>query len=168
MVKHGQHDTSPGDARKPFSDEGGPEGRHARTHDVNREEVTRAKAKNDSAGDDFDADLRAAPPTETPDQTLPASSDHDLKGYLADLSGDELSRLSIVGAGTRLEQGSTYVNLNDLVAGPFTAIGGHEAGPDDRYVAKRETDHELWARMVGQGRATQVERPETGGGENGG
>jgi hypothetical protein len=160
MVKHGQHDTSPGDARRPFSDEGGPEGRHAQTHDVRREEVTRPKGKTE--GDDFDADLRAAPPTESPDQTLPARTDHELKGDFADLTSDELARLPVIQAGTRLEQGATYVNLNDLVAGPFTALGGHEVGPDDRIVAKRETDYELWDKVVGQGRTVKVERPETG------
>ncbi len=158
MAKHRRHDSSPGDARKPFADEGGPEGRHAQTHDVTREEVTRAKGPTD--GEDFDVDLRAAPPTETPDHTLPASADHELKGDLAGLTRDELSQLSIIQVGTRLEQGATYVNLNDLVSGPFTAMGGHEVGPDDRLVAKRQTDYELWDRLVGQGRTNKVERPE--------
>ena len=162
MVKHGQYDSSPGDARKPFSDEGGPEGRHAQTHDVTREEVTRAKGTTD--GDDFDADLRAAPPTDTPDQTLPASTDHELKADFTDLTNDELGRLSVIQAGTRLEQGATYIDLNDVVGGPFTALGGHEVGPDDRLVAKRQTDYELWDKVVGQGREVKVERPETGEG----
>lgn len=160
MAKHRRHDSSPGDARKPFADEGGPEGRHAQTHDVTREEVTRAKGKTD--GEDFDADLQDAPPTDTPDQTLPASTDHELKGDFADLTGDELGRLSVIQAGTRLEQGATYIDLNDLVGGPFTALGGHEVGPDDRLVAKRQTDYELWDKVVGRGREVKVERPETG------
>ena len=33
-------DHSPGDARQPYSDRGGPEGRHAETHDVVREQLT--------------------------------------------------------------------------------------------------------------------------------
>ena len=40
MPKRNQRDPSPGDARKPFSDRGGPAGRHAETHDVRREELT--------------------------------------------------------------------------------------------------------------------------------
>src|SRR5215208_2754639 len=33
-------DHSPGDGRQPYSDRGGPEGRHVQTHDVRREELT--------------------------------------------------------------------------------------------------------------------------------
>jgi hypothetical protein len=59
----------------------------------------------------------------------------------------------------RLHQGGTYVDLNDGRRQPFTALGGQEAGPEHRYVAKRDTDHELWNRLVGQGREVEVERP---------
>jgi hypothetical protein len=61
--------------------------------------------------------------------------------------------------GARLHQGSTYVDLNDRSRQPFTALGGQEASPEHRYVAKRDTDHELWNRLVGQGREAEVERP---------
>ena len=33
-------DHSPGDRQQPYSDRGGPEGRHAETHDIRREELT--------------------------------------------------------------------------------------------------------------------------------
>ncbi len=33
-------DHSPGDRRQPYSDRGGPEGRHAETHDIRREDLT--------------------------------------------------------------------------------------------------------------------------------
>ena len=61
--------------------------------------------------------------------------------------------------GTRLDQGSTYVDLNDLARGPFKAMGDQEAGADNRYVAKRDTDYEMWDRVVGQGREPAIERP---------
>src|SRR4051812_2035990 len=42
-------DHSPGDRRQPYSDRGGPEGRHAETHDVRREELTNPRGP-DRAG----------------------------------------------------------------------------------------------------------------------
>ncbi len=71
----------------------------------------------------------------------------------------ELAQLAVLETGARLHQGGTYVDLNDAGRQPFAALGGQEAGPEHRYVAKRDTDHELWNRLVGQGREVAVERP---------
>ncbi len=151
-------DHSTGDARQPYSDQGGTEARHAQTHDVRREEVSRPKAKED--GDDFAADLAAEQPGGGHiDESISASDDKELRSELPDLDGDDLKRLSILTVGTRLDQGSTYVDLNALDQGPFKAMGDHEAGDDNRYVAKRDTDYEMWDRLVGQGRTAAVERP---------
>jgi hypothetical protein len=79
---------------------------------------------------------------------------------LSGFTNDELAQLSILEPGTRLEQGGTYVNLNDLDSGPFKAIGGHEATARDRIIAKRDTDYELWNRLVGEDREPDIERPE--------
>ena len=38
-------------------------------------------------------------------------------------------------------------------------MGDQSAGEDNRYVAKRDTDHEMWDRLVGQGRTPAIERP---------
>lgn len=161
MVKRGQHDQSPGDARQPFSDEGGPAGRHAATHDVAREEATRPKGSEEA--DEFADDLA---PVEQPgelgghaDESTVASEDKSLASDLDRLDADELSRLSVLMTGTRLDQGGVYVDLDRLDDGPFKAIGGQEAGADHRYVAKRDTDFELWNRLVGQGAEADVERP---------
>ena len=161
MPRRGQHDQSPGDARKPFSDEGGPEGRHARTHDVEREEASRPKGSEPS--DDFSKDLAGAEPIGGGhvDDSQPAGADKELRQQLGELGSDELTRLSVLTVGTRLEQGGTYVDLNDLARGPFKALGSQEAGPDNSYVAKRDTDYELWNRLVGQGIEAEVERPES-------
>jgi len=162
MPRRGQHDQSPGDARKPFSDEGGPEGHHAQTHDVEREEATRPKRAE--PGEDFSRDLAGGPSTPSVgghvDESQPAKADKDLRQELSDLQSDELARLSVLTVGTRLEQGGTYVDLDDLAGGPFKAMGSQEAGPDNSYVAKRDTDYELWNRLVGQGREPDIERPE--------
>ena len=151
-------DHSAGDARQPYSDEGGPAAHHAQTHDVRREEATRPKAKEDH--DDFAADLVAeqSPGGHVDESTL-ASNDKDLHAEMPDLDADDLERLSILTVGTRLDQGSTYVDLNALEDGPFKALGDRTAGEDNRFVAKRDTDHEMWDRVVGQGRSASIERP---------
>jgi len=166
MPRRGQHDQSPGDARKPFSDQGGPAGRHAQTHDVEREEATRPKGSEPE--EDFSLDLAPADPAAAvgghADESQPAAADKELRQELGALDSDELARLSVLTVGTRLEQGGTYVDLKDLAGGPFKAIGSQEAGPDNSYVAKRDTDYELWNRLVGQGREPEIERPGPAGG----
>lgn len=161
MPRRGQHDQSPGDARRPFSNVGGPEGRHAQTHDVRREEATRPKGPEPE--EDFSAELQGAEHLGLGghgDESRPAVDDKELHRTL-DLTADELARLSLLETGTRLEQGGSYVDLDDRERGPFTAIGGQEAGAGQRIVAKRDTDYELWNRLVGQGREPVVERPES-------
>ena len=163
MPRRGQHDQSPGDARQPFSDQGGPEGRHAQTHDVEREEASRPKGSK--PGEDFSQDLAGAEPVGGGhvDDSQSAGTDKELRQQLGELDSDELARLSVLTIGTRLEQGGTYVDLNDLTRGPFKAMGSQEAGPDNSYVAKRDTDYELWNRLVGQGGEPDVERPASAG-----
>jgi hypothetical protein len=161
-MSHRRHDSSPGDARKPFSDAGGPEGKHAQTHDLRREELSNAK-RPAPEGEDFTADIAPAAPDDGTgghaDESRAASDDKQLQQRLDDLDGAELAQLAVLETGARLRQGGTYVDLNDRGRQPFTALGGQEAGPEHRYVAKRDTDHELWNRLVGQGREVEVERP---------
>jgi len=156
MPRRGQHDQSPGDRRQPYSDEGGPAGHHATTHDVEREEATRPKGP-DHEPDEFADDLAPANTPGSPgrqgghaEESTSAADDKELRSL--DLPADDLAQLEVLMVGTRLEQGSVYLDLNDLEAGPFTAMGAQEAGPDDRLVAKRDTDHELWNRLVGRDR----------------
>ncbi len=54
MSKSDDHST--GDEREPYSDQGGPEGKHASTHDVRREEATNSKPKVEEP-DEFANDL---------------------------------------------------------------------------------------------------------------
>lgn len=156
-------DHSTGDGRQPYSEQGGTQGRHAQTHDVRREHATRSKPQDqgpDEFADDLVSDRSHA---EHDADSIPASDDKQLRSEMPDLDADDLKRLSIVTAGTQLDQGSVYVDLNDLGRGPFKAMGDHEANENTRYVAKRDTDYEMWGRLVGQGRSAVVERP----GENG-
>ncbi len=153
-------DHSPGDRRQPYSDRGGPEARHAETHDVRREELTNPKGPEPEdptfAEDLAPVEIGGGHVTESE----PAAADKTVHNLLSAFTGDELAQLAILAPGTRLEQGGTYVNLNDLEGGPFKAIGGHEASENDRIVAKRDTDYLMWNRLVGDDREPEIERPE--------
>lgn len=164
MPRRRSDDTSPGDARQPYADRGGPAGRHAETHDVRREKLTNPKGP-EPRDESFDDDLRSTEPVSAPgghaDESRPAAADKRAEARLGNrLSPDELARLTILEPATRLEQGGTYLDLNDPARGPFKAMGGQEAGRGNRYVAKRDTDYELWNRLAGD-REVDVQRPPT-------
>ncbi len=154
-------DHSPGDRRRPYADRGGPGARHAETHDVRREALTNPKGPA-PADESFAEQL--APATATielgghADESSSAGDDKALHRRLPGLDAAELARLAVLEPGAQLEQGGTYLDLNDLGRGPFKAMGGQEASPDKRYVAKRDTDYELWNRLAGD-REAAVERP---------
>jgi len=157
-------DHSPGDGRKPYSDRGGPEARHAETHDVRREELTNPKGPppEDPSFAEQLAPLDIEPGTSHAMESISAADDKALVERLPALDNDELARLSVLEVGARLEQGGTYLDLNHLQDGPFKALGGHEATTSDRYIAKRDTDYELWNRLVGDDREPDIERPDEG------
>jgi len=154
-------DSSPGDARKPYSDRGGPEGRHAETHDVRREELTNPKGP-EPVDESFADDLAQ----ETPDSirqaqldSVSGGDDKDLVNALPDLDQGDLSQLSVLVAGTPLEQGSVYLDLNDRQRGPFKAIGGQEVSDAEKIIAKKTTSYELWNRVTADDDTAEVERP---------
>ncbi len=156
-------DQSPGDGRQPYSDIGGPAARHAQTHDVRREQLTNPQGI-DRSGEGFADDVAPATPSldlhTHADQSAMASDDKHLAAQLDDLASEELQRLPVLEAGTRLEQGGTYLDLNDRAGGPFKALGGQEATAERRYVAKKDMDYELWNQLVGDAREPSVVRPE--------
>lgn len=163
MPKRGKgqnDDQSPGDGRQPYSDIGGVEARHAQTHDVRREQLTNPTGP-DRSMDEFAADLAPATPANDlhnhADTSSPASGDKAVRQSLPELTNDVLTRLSIVNTGTRLEQGGTYLDLNERGRGPFTALGGQEAEQSNRYVAKKDTDYELWNDLVGDERGSSAD-----------
>jgi hypothetical protein len=162
MPRNRSDDTSPGDARQPYSDSGGPAARHAETHDVRQEELTNPKGPEprDTSFDDDLAPVDApGDPAGHADESVPAADDKHVQQRLVDqLSPDQMARLAVLEEGARLEQGGVYVDLADLEGGPFKAIGGQEADTRTRYVAKRDTDHELWNELAGD-REPRVERP---------
>jgi len=66
---------------------------------------------------------------------------------LADLTDDELKNITILPAGTRLEQGAKYIDLRNLEQGEFVARSNMVADVVNAYVPKKETDYLLWNRL---------------------
>ena len=162
MPRSRSDDRSPGDAREPYSELGGPAGRHAQTHDVRREELTNPTGP-EPRDESFDADLGGDDPGHQggghEDESFSAAGDKRVQSALQELDPDELKRLSVLEAGTDLEQGAVYLDVADRQRGPFKAIGGQHAEPGSRLVAKRDTDYELWNRLVGDDKQPDVVRP---------
>jgi len=156
-------DHSPGDGRQPYADRGGSAGKHAETHDVRREQLTNPTGPepvDESFAAQIAPDTSTAEPGGHAEESVAAVDDKDLHERLPQLDAAELARLSVLETGVALDQGGTYVDLNHLGNGPFKAIGGQEAGSNHRYVAKRDTDYELWNRLVGRDTEPAIARPE--------
>jgi hypothetical protein len=86
-----------------------------------------------------------------------APTAYDLKSVhrrLQEFSDADLKRLRILPAGSRLEQGATYIDLRNLALGEFTATGEMHAGPNNWMVAKKEVPYELWNRLRGEERVS--------------
>jgi hypothetical protein len=104
--------------------------------------------------DAFDRDLHPAQYEGQKDNSgnLPLPTLYDQKAATRELPGltdDELRRIPVLREGTRLDQGSTYLDLADPNARPFTAQGGMVAGPDSLIIPKDEVDYLLWNRLTG-------------------
>jgi hypothetical protein len=56
-------------------------------------------------------------------------------------------------------QGTALGGLKDPARGEFTALGSMVAGPDNWYVAKSNTEYQLWNLLIG---VTNPERLGTG------
>ena len=61
---------------------------------------------------------------------------------------DELRRIPIVPPGSRLEQGATYVDLQDPQLREFTATADMTAAPENWYVPKSEIDYRLCTQVT--------------------
>jgi hypothetical protein len=71
-------------------------------------------------------------------------------GIAAPLPDDVLSGAEVgtVKHGTALQEGETYIDLDDLATGPFRARGRIVAHDHDRLVPRRDTEPETWRRLV--------------------
>lgn len=82
---------------------------------------------------------------------------HEVKSLHRSLQGftdDELRQIAVVPEGGRLQQGATYLDLNDPERDEFTATGEMQAGADNCYVPKSEVPYPVWNRLRG------IEDPE--------
>ena len=55
----------------------------------------------------------------------------------------------MLAAGSRLEQGATYLDLLDPTRREFTATGDMTAGDGHAYVAKKRVAYEVWNKRSG-------------------
>jgi hypothetical protein len=84
----------------------------------------------------------------------------DLHRQLADLfTDDELQQIPVVPPGSRLEQGSTYVDLRDPARREFKARADMVADDYHWYVPKHAVPYELWDRLVGKTDPERVGTP---------
>jgi hypothetical protein len=77
----------------------------------------------------------------------------DLQTQMEDYSNDELNRIPVLKAGTRLEQGATYINLKDPARTEFTGMASDSVAAEDYIVPKSEVGYDLWNRLIGKGTA---------------
>jgi len=125
----------------------------SRLHEDHRDE--NAPLYDAEPAADFDRDLDAHDRTgedHGENQTLLAGADSadDIKSMhtiLADLTDDELKNITILPAGTRLEQGAKYIDLRNLEQGEFVARSNMVADELNAFVPKKETDYLLWNRL---------------------
>ena len=113
------------------------------------EQDPKRRADVDAIGwtqDDFTHDLGHG---ELPEQRV-AGHHEPVEGAAGELTKEERARLTILADGTPLDGGSTYFDLEDPSAGAFTAMDGQSAEPGRRLVSKRDTDYELWNRLIGR------------------
>src|SRR5687768_11473322 len=92
MEVHMSDDHSPGDARKRYADIGGPEARHAQTHDVAREKATNPKGP-EPVDESFDQQLAEQTPAQVRQQHLEADAgdtDKKVGKLLPELTDDQL------------------------------------------------------------------------------
>lgn len=125
---------------------------------------TRGVQKEGGGTDSFDRQLKDQSPERIRDEVVTnvtsGDQDKELDERFPDLSKEDLSQLAILEPGTQLPQGSVFLDLDDLEAGPFKAIGGQQAGGDQHLIAKSDTDYEMWNRLAGQDAEPELERPE--------
>jgi hypothetical protein len=67
---------------------------------------------------------------------------------LNDFTRDELRQIRILDTGSKLKQGSTYLDLRNPTSVPFTATADIVAQDINLYAAKSDTPYEFWNRLV--------------------
>jgi hypothetical protein len=103
--------------------------------------------------DGFNADLHPGPlPAQQVEHLGDLATAYDVKDIhrrLQSFTDDELKAIPILPPGTRLEQGSTYIDLREQQPEEFTARGQEVSATNNWYVPKSEVDYVLWNRLIG-------------------
>jgi hypothetical protein len=68
---------------------------------------------------------------------------------LQDIADDLLRQIPVLPEGARLQEGSTYIDLNDPARVEFTATGDMQAGSRNYFVPKSKVNYQLWNRLRG-------------------
>jgi hypothetical protein len=88
------------------------------------------------------------------DEAIAASDIKDIYRRLPDWTHDDLAALPVLPEGTALQQGATYLDLQNPMRGEFKAIGAMTAGPENYFVPKKLTDYQTWDRLLDYARST--------------
>ena len=79
---------------------------------------------------------------------IEATEVKEVYGLLSEWHKDEIRRLFLVPAGTRLIQGEVFIDLRTPDRGELTAHGEEEVG-DELLVPKKAVDYEIWNKLRG-------------------
>jgi hypothetical protein len=63
-------------------------------------------------------------------------------------SDSALQQVPVLPAGSRLEQGATYIDLNEQPPREFTATGDMQAAASQHIVAKSSVPYQVWNRLL--------------------
>ena len=114
--------------------------------------------------DDFSADLGHGNDLvdhgDATEETRRLEHHESVPAALDGMDRAERDTVVVLVEGTQLRQGSTYVDLDDLDAGPFQALASQTAEPGRRLVPKHRVEYELWNRLVGQDAEAATVRPD--------
>ena len=108
--------------------------------------------------DEFDKDLNPNPmagqntgvESIQPGRFERTAMDIDKLQHLEDFSDDELKQIPILKPGTRLQQGATYINLNDPEREEFTGVGDMTVDSNSLIVPKDQVGYLIWNRLIGE------------------
>lgn len=73
----------------------------------------------------------------------------ELQQRLEGFNDEELGQIPVLKAGTRLQQGATYIDLNDPKREEFPGVGDMSVAEGDYVVPKSEVPYMLWNRLLG-------------------
>ena len=112
----------------------------------------------DREKDEFDKDLNphsmagqnTGPEANQPGRFERTAKDIDKLQQLEGFSNDELKQIPILKAGTRLQQGATYINLNDSNREEFTGVGDMTVDDNSLIVPKDRVGYQIWNRLIGE------------------